>query len=98
MSTHEHLLWLILGFSGQALFALRFIVQWWRSERAGRSLIPIQFWYLSLGGGLLLLAYAIHKLDPVFILGQVTGLFVYLRNLHLIQRAARQDEDRGRAL
>ncbi|HEY7482583.1 MAG TPA: lipid-A-disaccharide synthase N-terminal domain-containing protein [Gemmatimonadales bacterium] len=84
-------LWLGIGFLGQALFSMRFLVQWLRSERAGRSVVPIAFWYLSLGGGLLLLSYAIHRRDPVFILGQGTGVIVYLRNLHLIhlQRAGR---------
>jgi lipid-A-disaccharide synthase-like uncharacterized protein len=81
--------WLVTGLSGQLLFSLRFLVQWLRSERAGRSVVPIAFWYLSIGGGVLLLGYALHQQDPVFVLGQVTGLFVYLRNLHLIyqQRA-----------
>jgi lipid-A-disaccharide synthase-like uncharacterized protein len=84
-------LWLGIGLFGQALFSMRFLVQWLRSERAGRSVVPIAFWYLSLGGGLLLLSYAIHRRDPVFILGQLTGVIVYLRNLQLIylQRAGR---------
>ena len=80
-------LWLSLGLLGQALFSLRFLVQWWRSEREQRSVIPTAFWYLSLGGGLLLLCYAIHRRDPVFTLGQATGVVVYLRNLQLIHRA-----------
>ena len=84
-------LWLSLGLLGQALFSLRFLVQWWRSEREQRSVIPIAFWYLSLGGGLLLLCYAIHRQDPVFVLGQLTGVFVYLRNLHLIRRTGRAE-------
>jgi lipid-A-disaccharide synthase-like uncharacterized protein len=65
-------------------------VQWLRSEKAGRSVLPVAFWYLSIGGGVLLLTYALHQQDPVFALGQLTGLCVYLRNLHLIhqQRAA----------
>jgi lipid-A-disaccharide synthase-like uncharacterized protein len=85
------ILWLGIGLLGQALFSMRFLVQWLRSERAGRSVVPIAFWYLSLGGGLLLLSYAIHRRDPVFILGQLTGVIVYLRNLQLIylQRAGR---------
>lgn len=85
------ILWLGIGLFGQALFSMRFLVQWLRSERAGRSVVPIAFWYLSLGGGLLLLSYAIHRRDPVFILGQLTGVIVYLRNLQLIylQRAGR---------
>ncbi|MFO1349771.1 MAG: lipid-A-disaccharide synthase N-terminal domain-containing protein [Gammaproteobacteria bacterium] len=79
-------LWLVIGFTGQALFTLRFLVQWFQSERARRSVIPIQFWYFSLGGGLVLLCYAIHRADPVFIVGQAAGVFIYLRNLHLISR------------
>src|SRR5437868_5223343 len=78
--------WLAIGFLGQALFASRFIIQWFKSEMEGRSIIPVAFWYCSLGGGVVLLAYAVHKLDPVFILGQASGLFVYSRNLYLISR------------
>ena len=84
--------WLALGFLGQALFALRLLVQWWRSERAGKSVVPIEFWYLSVGGGVLLLAYAVHRRDPVFTIGQLTGIFVYLRNLHLIHQQRRVAE------
>lgn len=84
---NEHsLLWLIVGFTGQALFSLRFMVQWFQSERQKRSVIPVEFWYFSLAGGLTLLLYAIHKQDPVFIVGQLTGLFVYGRNLYFIAR------------
>lgn len=82
--------WLILGFAAQALFASRFLVQWIASERAGRSTVPHAFWYLSFGGGALLLVYAIHRRDPVFILGQGAGLFIYARNLALIHRGRRQ--------
>ncbi len=71
---------------GQFLFGLRFLVQWVASERKGESVIPVYFWYLSLIGSLILLAYAIVRRDPVFILGQSTGFFVYLRNLMLIYR------------
>ena len=78
--------WLAIGFLGQAMFASRFIIQWFKSEMEGRSIIPVAFWYCSLGGGVVLLAYAVHKLDPVFILGQASGLFVYSRNLYLIFR------------
>jgi lipid-A-disaccharide synthase-like uncharacterized protein len=83
--TVQHL-WLMVGFSGQALFASRFIVQWFKSEMEGRSVIPLSFWYCSVGGGVVLLAYAIYKQDPVFIIGQASGLFVYARNLYLIFR------------
>ena len=79
--------WLyLLGFAGQSLFALRFLVQWVASERKGESIIPIYFWYLSLVGSLILLAYAIFRRDPVFIMGQSTGFIVYMRNLMLIYR------------
>lgn len=76
--------WVIIGLGGQLMFTGRFLVQWIASERAGRSVIPMMFWYFSIGGGLILLVYAIYRKDPVFILGQVTGLFIYLRNLWLI--------------
>jgi len=89
MGSTETTLWIVIGFAGQALFSARFIVQWLASERARRSLIPMAFWYFSLLGGAVLLAYAIHKRDPVFIVGQAAGLFVYLRNLFLI-RTGRQ--------
>jgi lipid-A-disaccharide synthase-like uncharacterized protein len=79
-------IWLAIGFAGQALFASRFIIQWFRSEMEGRSVIPLSFWYCSLAGGIVLLAYAVYKRDPVFILGQGSGLFVYSRNLYLIFR------------
>jgi lipid-A-disaccharide synthase-like uncharacterized protein len=79
--------WLyLLGFAGQALFALRFLVQWVASERKGESIIPVYFWYLSLIGSIILLAYAIFRHDPVFVLGQSTGFIVYTRNLMLIHR------------
>jgi lipid-A-disaccharide synthase-like uncharacterized protein len=85
--------WLYLGFAGQLLFGLRFLVQWVASERKGESVIPIYFWYLSLIGSIILLAYAIFRRDPVFILGQSTGFLVYMRNLMLIyrKRAASQN-------
>ncbi|HCX33872.1 MAG TPA: lipid A biosynthesis protein [Rhodocyclaceae bacterium] len=78
--------WLAVGFLGQALFSMRFIVQWLSSERKKRSVVPLSFWYLSIAGGATLFAYAIHRSDPVFILGQGAGLFIYARNLHLIHR------------
>ncbi len=84
-------LWLLVGFLGQALFSARFIVQWVASERARRSIVPHAFWFLSLAGGATLLAYAIYRQDPVFIVGQGAGLFIYLRNLVLIRREATAD-------
>jgi lipid-A-disaccharide synthase-like uncharacterized protein len=79
-------LWLLLGFCGQAVFSVRFIVQWIASERAGESVVPEVFWFISVTGSVLLLLYAVHKRDPVFILGQSSGIFIYLRNMHLILR------------
>jgi lipid-A-disaccharide synthase-like uncharacterized protein len=79
-------LWLGVGFLGQALFSARFLVQWLSSEQLGRSVIPMAFWYLSLFGGLVLLAYAIYRRDPVFIVGQMTGSAIYLRNIQLRSR------------
>jgi lipid-A-disaccharide synthase-like uncharacterized protein len=78
--------WLCLGFFAQVLFSLRFLVQWIVSEKAGKSVVPIVFWYLSLGGSGLLLTYAIYRLDPVFIVGQSTGMLIYGRNLYLIRK------------
>ena len=82
--------WLSVGFLGQASFPSRFLVQWIASERKGESVMPVAFWFFSIGGGATLLAYAIYRQDPVFILGQGAGLFVYLRNLYLIRRKRRQ--------
>ncbi len=83
-------IWLAIGFMGQALFSARFLVQWISSEKQKKSVIPIAFWYFSLGGGVTLLSYAIFRLDPVFILGQAGGLLVYSRNLYFVLRARRQ--------
>jgi lipid-A-disaccharide synthase-like uncharacterized protein len=85
--------WVALGFVAQAIFASRFIVQWIASEKEGRSYVPVAFWYLSISGGLLMLAYAIYRQDPVFILGQSTGVIVYTRNLMLIRRTKHTDAD-----
>jgi lipid-A-disaccharide synthase-like uncharacterized protein len=82
--------WLVLGFTGQALFSARFLVQWVYSERRKRSIIPIAFWYFSLAGGATLFAYALHIGDPVFILGQSMGVLIYTRNLYFIHRERRQ--------
>jgi lipid-A-disaccharide synthase-like uncharacterized protein len=78
--------WVILGFVAQLMFTGRFLVQWIASEREGRSVITIAFWLFSIAGGLLLLAYALYRRDPVFILGQAFGVFVYARNLYLVVR------------
>ena len=84
--TNIEILFLCIGFIGQGIFASRFIVQWIYSEKKGKSEIPIIFWYLSIFGGLGLLVYAIFRKDPVIILGQSFGIFIYLRNLILIYR------------
>ena len=87
--------WNILGIVGQALFASRFIIQWMVSEIERRSVIPVAFWYCSMGGGILLLAYAIHREEPVFIAGQGLGLIVYIRNLRLIHRERKNANPAG---
>jgi lipid-A-disaccharide synthase-like uncharacterized protein len=84
------LTWLVLvGYAGQALFTMRFVVQWIASERAKKSVFPIAFWFFSIGGGLLLFVYALIIKDPVFILGQGFGVFVYARNLYFVYRERR---------
>ena len=79
-------IWLGIGFFGQALFFMRFLVQWIASEIKKRSVIPMAFWYFSFFGGLTLLAYAIYRRDPVFIIGQSTGSIIYIRNMQLVYR------------
>ncbi|VVO00438.1 lipid-A-disaccharide synthase N-terminal domain-containing protein [Pseudomonas fluorescens] len=86
MNISKEALWLVVGFAGQIVFTGRFALQWLYSEYKKRSLIPVGFWYLSLVGSALLLAYAIYRQDPVFIVGQSFGFVVYLRNLQLIAR------------
>ena len=85
-------IWTIIGFAGQALFFSRFLVQWVASEIKGESVIPILFWYFSLGGGLILFSYAVYIGSPVFIVGQTAGVFVYTRNLILIRRKRLKEE------
>ena len=82
-------LWITVGLLGQLMFAGRFIVQWLASEKAGRSVVPVAFWYFSIGGSLIVLAYGIHKLDPVIIVGQLPGSVIYARNLWLIRNEER---------
>jgi len=79
-------IWLIIGLTGQALFSMRFLVQWIKSEKQKKSIIPLEFWYFSIAGGATLLSYAVYKQDPVFIIGQMTGLLIYARNLWFIAR------------
>ena len=86
---------ILVGYIAQALFAMRFVVQWIASERAGRSVVPTAFWVFSIGGGLMLLGYALYRKDPVFIIGQAFGVFVYLRNLQFVHARRRH---RGRRL
>lgn len=81
--------WLLVGFFGQGLFSLRFLLQWIASERARRSTVPQVFWWFSLAGGLVLFVYALHRQDPVFAVGQGSGLAIYSRNLFLIYRQRR---------
>ena len=81
-------LMIIVGFAGQGLFAMRFILQWLSSEKQAKSVIPVAFWYFSIGGGSVLLLYAIWRQDPVIICGQGLGLFIYLRNLYFVRRSA----------
>lgn len=84
--TNTELIFLIIGFTGQGLFASRFLIQWIYSEKLGKSTIPIVFWYLSIFGGIGLLTYAIFRKDPVIISGQIFGILIYLRNLYFILR------------
>jgi lipid-A-disaccharide synthase-like uncharacterized protein len=88
-SSSTDLIWVSVGLLGQLVFAARFIVQWIASERAGRSVVPVFFWYLSILGSVVVLSYGLHKLDPVIIVGQLPGVLVYSRNLWLIHRANR---------
>lgn len=81
----------IVGLVGQAVFFMRFLVQWMASEKAQESVIPIAFWYFSIGGAFLLLLYGILDRDPVILIGQSTGLLIYLRNLHFIRLQKRKD-------
>lgn len=84
--TLAHSSWVAIGLAGQALFTMRFVVQWLATERNKRSVVPESFWYYSIAGSLILLCYSIYRQDPVFILGQAFGSTVYLRNLHFIRR------------
>lgn len=85
-------MWYVVGFFGQALFFFRFIIQWIVSERKGESVIPVVFWYLSLGGSIIVLIYSIWRKDPVFIVGQSVGAVVYIRNLVLISRKRKPEK------
>ena len=86
----KELVWIALGLLAQFLFSMRFVLQWLATEKARACIVPETFWYFSLGGGTLLLAYAFYKMDPVFILGQAAGLGIYARNIRFI-RLAKQE-------
>ena len=85
-------LWIIIGFIGQTVFASRFLIQWIVSERASKSIIPNVFWWISIIGSMILLSYAIHKEDPVFIVGQSCGFLIYSRNLYLIRKGKKKSK------
>jgi lipid-A-disaccharide synthase-like uncharacterized protein len=96
MMMRASMLWLMIGFLGQALFTARFLVQWIASERKRDSVVPVAFWWLSLLGGLTLLSYASYRQDPVIMVGQAMGLVVYARNLMLLGKAERRAARRRR--
>lgn len=84
-------LWVVIGLVGQFMFTMRFVVQWFASEKAKKSVMPVSFWFFSIAGGLIVLAYAIHKKDPVFIIGQAAGIVIYLRNLYFIMAERKRE-------
>ncbi|MAC78101.1 MAG: lipid A biosynthesis protein [Rhodobacteraceae bacterium] len=90
VTSMAELIWVAIGIFGQLLFSMRFILQWLASEKARRSVVPEVFWWFSIGGGLILFAYALHRRDPVFILGQSLGIFIYARNLWLVYAEKRR--------
>ena len=92
--TRTELAWILVGLGGQLLFMMRFMVQWIATEKARKSVIPVAFWWFSIGGAAILLSYAIWRADPVFILGQSLGFFIYTRNLWFIY-AERRGEKSG---
>lgn len=89
MSTYE-MIWIGVGFVGQSLFFSRWLIQWFVSERKAESQIPLSFWYMSFLGSVIVLSYAIHQLDPVFIVGQGFGTLVYVRNIMLVHQAKKR--------
>lgn len=94
VETSGELIWVMVGFGGQALFSARFIIQWFVSEKAKESIVPIAFWYFSILGGMTLLTYAIWRRDPVIICGQAGGLMIYARNLWFIYSKRAREADR----
>lgn len=93
MTTEQ--IWIAIGFGGQFLFSCRWLVQWITSERMRRSVIPVAFWYFSIAGSLTLLAYALYRADPVFILGHVANSVIYIRNLMLLTREQQAKQSQG---
>ena len=89
------LLWLMIGFLGQAIFTARFLAQWIASEKKKDSVVPVIFWWLSLAGGMTLLVYAVHREDPVIVVGQSLGVFIYVRNLMLVAKGKRRQAKRA---
>ncbi len=89
MDWGDSVYWIAFGLLGNAAFFSRFLVQWVASERAGKSLVPVAFWYLSIFGSLVLLVYALHRGDPIFVLAYLPNAFVYTRNLVLVHREQR---------
>lgn len=87
--------WFVVGLAGQAMFGMRFVVQWIASERSKRSVIPVSFWYLSLCGSVVLLAYSIHIQDPVFIIANSTNGLIYIRNLMLLRKSGAIEQCRA---
>jgi lipid-A-disaccharide synthase-like uncharacterized protein len=83
------MMWAGIGVVGQVLFMSRFLIQLWKSEKAKKSVLPIEFWYFSIAGGLITLSYAIHRRDLVFTVAQMLGLLIYFRNLYLVHRERR---------
>ncbi|PZP55238.1 MAG: hypothetical protein DI586_07530 [Micavibrio aeruginosavorus] len=82
--------WVVIGMIGQFMFTMRFVVQWLASEKEQKSVVPVSFWFFSIAGGAIVLAYAIHKGDPVFIIGQGGGLLIYLRNIYFVVNERRK--------
>jgi lipid-A-disaccharide synthase-like uncharacterized protein len=85
--------WLAFGLAAQLLFTARFVIQWFASERAGKSVVPMAFWFLSMGGGIMLLIYGIVRREPIIILGQALAVVIYLRNIMLIIKNRRAGGD-----
>ena len=90
------LVWFAFGFAAQSMFFMRFVLQWIASERVKRSIVPETFWYFSFAGGLMLFIYAVHRADPVIMLGQLMGLFIYARNIYLIWLHKKSEAREGR--